>query len=72
MGGSTANSISAANDMVSLAPKWLNIKRGQFIACTIGGTLSPSIEIVSLTNSSVGFRPLEGARLCGQLCQPPL
>lgn len=33
---STANSISAANDMTSLAPKWLNIKRGQLIACTLG------------------------------------
>ncbi|GMK56061.1 hypothetical protein CspeluHIS016_0211170 [Cutaneotrichosporon spelunceum] len=32
----TANSISAANDMVSLAPKYINIRRGQFIAATVG------------------------------------
>lgn len=34
--GSTANSISAANDLVSLAPKYIDIRRGQFIAVTIG------------------------------------
>jgi hypothetical protein len=32
----TANSISAANDLCSLAPKYINIRRGQFIAITIG------------------------------------
>jgi len=32
----TANSISSANDMTSLAPKWINIKRGQLISVTIG------------------------------------
>ncbi|BEJ15431.1 hypothetical protein CspHIS471_0500360 [Cutaneotrichosporon sp. HIS471] len=32
----TANSISAANDMVSLAPKDINIRRGQFISATVG------------------------------------
>ncbi|WWC58880.1 uncharacterized protein I303_101425 [Kwoniella dejecticola CBS 10117] len=32
----SANSISAANDMTSLAPKYINIKRGQMIAITIG------------------------------------
>ena len=32
----TANSISAANDMTSLAPKYIDIKRGQLIAVTIG------------------------------------
>ena len=32
----TANSISAANDLASLAPKYINIKRGQIIAVTIG------------------------------------
>ncbi|BEI88654.1 uncharacterized protein CcaverHIS019_0200160 [Cutaneotrichosporon cavernicola] len=32
----TANSISAANDICSLAPKYVNIRRGQFIAITIG------------------------------------
>ncbi|WVQ82454.1 hypothetical protein IAT38_004583 [Cryptococcus sp. DSM 104549] len=32
----TANSISAANDMTSLAPKYLNIRRGQLIAITVG------------------------------------
>ena len=33
---STANSISAANDMATLAPKYINIRRGQYIALTIG------------------------------------
>ncbi|KAK8866184.1 hypothetical protein IAR55_001335 [Kwoniella newhampshirensis] len=32
----TANSISAANDMTSLAPKYIDIKRGQLIAITVG------------------------------------
>ncbi|WOO77095.1 putative permease [Vanrija pseudolonga] len=32
----TANSISAANDLCSLAPKYINIRRGQFIAVTVG------------------------------------
>lgn len=32
----TANSISAANDMCSLAPKYINIKRGQLIGITVG------------------------------------
>ncbi|WVF70647.1 hypothetical protein IAT40_005440 [Kwoniella sp. CBS 6097] len=32
----TANSISAANDMTSLAPKYINIRRGQMIAITVG------------------------------------
>jgi NCS1 family nucleobase:cation symporter-1 len=32
----TANSISAANDMCSLAPKYINIRRGQIIGITIG------------------------------------
>lgn len=32
----TANSVSAANDMCSLAPKYINIQRGQLIAVTIG------------------------------------
>lgn len=32
----TANSISAANDMCSLAPKHVNIKRGQLVAVTVG------------------------------------
>lgn len=32
----TANSISAANDLTSLAPKYINIKRGQLIAITVG------------------------------------
>lgn len=32
----TANSISAANDMCSLAPRYINIQRGQLFAITIG------------------------------------
>ncbi|KAK4689601.1 nucleobase:cation symporter-1, NCS1 family, partial [Tremellales sp. Uapishka_1] len=32
----TANSISAANDLTSLAPRFINIKRGQIIAVTVG------------------------------------
>ncbi|EKC97567.1 hypothetical protein A1Q2_08105 [Trichosporon asahii var. asahii CBS 8904] len=32
----TANSISAANDLCSLAPKHVNIKRGQLVAVTVG------------------------------------
>ncbi|ORY34302.1 permease for cytosine/purines, uracil, thiamine, allantoin-domain-containing protein [Naematelia encephala] len=32
----TANAISSANDMTSLAPRYINIKRGQIISVTIG------------------------------------
>lgn len=32
----SANSISAANDLVALCPKYINIKRGQLLAAFIG------------------------------------
>lgn len=33
----SANSLSAANDMMVLAPRWINMKRGQVICAVIGG-----------------------------------
>jgi NCS1 family nucleobase:cation symporter-1 len=33
----SANSISAANDLVAIAPKYINIRRGQLLAAFIGG-----------------------------------
>ena len=32
----SANSISAANDLTSLAPKYINIFRGQLLVCVVG------------------------------------
>ena len=32
----SANSISAANDLMSLCPKYINIRRGQLLAAVIG------------------------------------
>jgi NCS1 family nucleobase:cation symporter-1 len=32
----SANSISAANDLMSFAPKYINIRRGQLLAAVIG------------------------------------
>lgn len=32
----SANSISAANDLMSFAPKYINIRRGQLLAALIG------------------------------------
>ncbi|KAK6906010.1 hypothetical protein I203_106845 [Kwoniella mangroviensis CBS 8507] len=47
----SANSISAANDMTSLAPKYINIRRGQMLAITLGvWGFAPWKVLASATN----------------------
>ena len=36
-GCSSANSLSAANDMTVLLPRYINIRRGQIICAVLGG-----------------------------------
>jgi len=33
----SANTLSAGNDMTALAPRWINIRRGQVICAVLGG-----------------------------------
>jgi len=59
---STANSISAANDLTSLAPKYINIKRGQILAVTVSAFLfMAAIELIS-PGRRVWLRSVESAR----------
>lgn len=71
---STANSISAANDMTSLAPKYINILRGQVISMTVSPSsyylpiihlpLAHPVREVDIradfTDWGIWLRPLEG------------
>lgn len=44
----SANAISFANDLTSLAPKWINIRRGTIVASVLGGwALCPWIILAS-------------------------
>ncbi|ORY20788.1 permease for cytosine/purines, uracil, thiamine, allantoin-domain-containing protein [Naematelia encephala] len=51
----TANSISAANDMTSLAPKYINIKRGQFIGLTVGVFGFAPWKVLATASNMVSF-----------------
>jgi NCS1 family nucleobase:cation symporter-1 len=51
----SANSISAANDLMSFCPKYINIRRGQLLAAVIG---------------SWGFVPVSRLALSGKLLLP--
>ncbi|EEB93994.1 hypothetical protein MPER_07276, partial [Moniliophthora perniciosa FA553] len=48
----SANSLSAANDMTVLCPKYINIRRGQVICALIGGWVACPWEIL---NEAQGF-----------------
>jgi len=52
----SANSISAANDLMSFAPKYINIRRGQLLAAVIG---------------SWAFVPVSPHTLPHHLCKQP-
>lgn len=59
---STANSISASTDIVSLCPKYFNIRRGQVIVATVGvfGTnyfLLVGFLLVMFRLTRTGFAP---------------
>ena len=51
----SANSISAANDLMSFCPRYINIRRGQLLAAVIG---------------SWGFVPVSQADSCKALALP--
>ncbi|KKY28539.1 putative ncs1 allantoate transporter [Phaeomoniella chlamydospora] len=51
----TANSISAANDMTVLFPKYVNIRRGCIIAAFIGGWAIVPWEILSSAQTFLNF-----------------
>ncbi|EGG10512.1 uncharacterized protein MELLADRAFT_33785, partial [Melampsora larici-populina 98AG31] len=48
----SANSLSGANDLTALAPKYINLKRGSFLIAFFGGWAIPSWKILK---SSIGF-----------------
>lgn len=51
----TANSISAANDMTVMCPKYINIKRGCVLAAIIGGWVIVPWEILSSATTFLAF-----------------
>ncbi|ORY70350.1 NCS1 nucleoside transporter [Pseudomassariella vexata] len=51
----TANSISAANDMTVLFPRWINIKRGCMIAAVIAGWVMVPWKILSSATTFLAF-----------------
>ena len=51
----TANSISAANDMTVLCPRYINIKRGCIIAAVIGGWVIVPWKILSSATTFLAF-----------------
>ena len=51
----TANSISAANDLTVLFPRWLNIKRGCIIAAIIAGWILVPWKILSSADTFLAF-----------------
>jgi NCS1 family nucleobase:cation symporter-1 len=51
----TANSISAANDLTVLFPKYVNIKRGCIIAAIVGGWVIVPWKIISSAETFLSF-----------------
>jgi NCS1 family nucleobase:cation symporter-1 len=51
----TANSISAANDLTVLFPKYINIKRGCIIAAIVGGWVIVPWKIISSAETFLAF-----------------
>ena len=51
----TANSISAANDLTVLFPRWINIKRGCMIAAVIAGWVLVPWKILSSAQTFLAF-----------------
>ncbi|KAH7018633.1 NCS1 allantoate transporter [Macrophomina phaseolina] len=51
----SANVISCANDMTSLCPKYINIRRGAVITTIIGGWVMVPWKIVSSASSLINF-----------------
>jgi NCS1 family nucleobase:cation symporter-1 len=51
----TANSISAANDLTVLFPRWVNIERGCMIAAVVGGWVIVPWKILSSASTFLSF-----------------
>ncbi len=51
----TANSISAANDLTVLFPRWINIKRGCMVAAVIAGWILVPWKIISSAGTFLAF-----------------
>ncbi|KAF3065817.1 hypothetical protein GL218_09391 [Daldinia childiae] len=51
----TANSISAANDLTVLLPRWINIRRGCIIAALVGGWVLVPWKILSSAETFLAF-----------------
>ena len=51
----TANSISAANDLTVLFPRWVNIFRGCIIAAIVGGWVIVPWKILSSAQTFLAF-----------------
>lgn len=51
----TANSISAANDLTVLFPRYINIKRGCIIAAVVGGWVIVPWKILASANTFLAF-----------------
>ncbi|OAA54955.1 ncs1 allantoate transporter [Niveomyces insectorum RCEF 264] len=51
----TANSISAANDLTVLFPRWINIRRGCMVAAVIAGWVLVPWKIISSASTFLSF-----------------
>ncbi|KAF1989082.1 uridine permease-like protein Fui1 [Aulographum hederae CBS 113979] len=51
----TANSISAANDLTVLFPRWINIRRGCIVAAVVGGWVIVPWKIISSATTFLEF-----------------
>lgn len=51
----SANSISAANDLMSFAPKYINIRRGQLLAAVIGSWAFVPWKILASAKNFLAF-----------------
>ncbi|KAH8160366.1 hypothetical protein CIB48_g7878 [Xylaria polymorpha] len=51
----TANSVSAANDLTVLFPRWVNIRRGCFIAAVVAGWVLVPWKILSSAETLLAF-----------------
>lgn len=62
----SANSISAANDLMAFCPKYINIRRGQLLAAFIGSWVSLTSTKAAarkFTRLFVGLRTMEDPRI---------
>ncbi|RFU30290.1 hypothetical protein B7463_g6039, partial [Scytalidium lignicola] len=51
----TANSISAANDLTVLSPRWINIKRGCIICAIVGGWVIVPWKVLASATTFLSF-----------------